>query len=78
MEMETVPSTQVRPRRTSKKPKAPAAPAPETTGGVTYVCRKPIKIGARRFKIGDPIPEASTWTRVESWVRSGYIDVVEA
>jgi hypothetical protein len=44
---------------------------------VTYIARKPIKIGAKKFKIGDVVPEANSWTRVESWVRSGYLDVVE-
>jgi hypothetical protein len=79
MDLETIPSEQVRPRARTRKPKQPveAAAAPGPTDGVTYIARKPIKIGAKKFKIGDVVPEANSWTRVESWVRSGYLDVVE-
>jgi hypothetical protein len=78
MDLETIPSEQVRPRARTRKPKQPVEAAAVVTGGVTYIARKPIKIGAKKFKIGDVVPEASSWTRVESWVRSGYLDVVEA
>jgi hypothetical protein len=34
-------------------------------------------IGDKKIKIGDSVPEARKWPRVEAWVRSGYIDIVE-
>ena len=76
MDLETVPETAVKPRRPrARKPKE--NPTPGATGGVQYIARKPMKIGNKRFKIGDPVPEASRWPRVESWLRAGYIDAVE-
>jgi len=78
MDLETVPVEQVRPRRTRKaKQDKELTQTPGATGGVVYVCRRPLKIGSKKFKIGDAIPEANGWTRVESWVRAGYIDAVE-
>lgn len=77
MELETIPAEQVRPKR-SRKPKPPVeTETPGATGGVIYICRKPLKIGTRKFKPGEKVPEASKWTRVESWVRAGYLDAVE-
>lgn len=67
---------QVKPRRPRAK-KAPENPTPGATGGVQYIARKPMKIGGKKFKIGDPVPEANSWPRVESWLRAGYIDAVE-
>lgn len=66
--MESVPATQVRRR----KPAVVAEPA-----GPRYVARKPMTLGDRRIRIGDLVPEAAKWPRLESWVRSGYIDIVE-
>lgn len=78
MELETIPSQQVRPRRTRKAKQDKAlTESPGATGGVRYIARRPLKIGAKRFKPGDPVPEAEGWTRVESWVRAGYIEQVE-
>jgi hypothetical protein len=62
---EMVDSAQVR-RRTTKKKTGPK-----------YVARKPMQIGSRKIKIGDVVPEAGSWPRVESWIRSGYLDVKE-
>jgi hypothetical protein len=78
MELETIPSEQVRPRRSrkAKQPKELTA-TPGATGGVQYVARKPVKIGDRKYMPGEVVPGAASWTRVESWVRSGYIDPVE-
>ena len=66
---EEVSSDQVRPRQVPKaaKPKGPR-----------YVARKPMQIGDKKIKIGDLVPEAAKWPRVEAWVRAGYIDVVES
>lgn len=75
--METVPAEQVR-KRTPRKPRpARENPTPGATGGVQYIARKPLKIGEKKFKIGDVVPEANGWPRVESWLRAGYIDAVE-
>lgn len=46
--------------------------------GPSYVARKPMQLGGRKIKIGDVVPEAGSWPRVESWIRSGYLDLVEA
>lgn len=65
---EVIPSDQVRPRPIGKKKAA----------GPKFVARKPMQIGDKKIKIGDLVPEAAKWPRVEAWVRSGYIDIVEA
>jgi len=41
-----------------------------------YVAKRPIKIGEEIRQIGDPIPEADEWLRVESWVRNGHLTMV--
>jgi hypothetical protein len=45
--------------------------------GPRYVARKPMQLGGRKIKVGDVVSEAGSWPRVESWVRSGYLDLVE-
>lgn len=83
VDVEVVDATTVRPKRAAKasttSPQKQAAPReePGATGGVQYVARRPLKVGAKKFKPGDVVPEAASWTRVEAWVRSGYIDEVE-
>ena len=64
-EYEVVPEASVRRRR----PRVPAGPR--------YIARKPMTLGERKIRIGDVVPEAAGWPRVESWVRSGYIEIVE-
>lgn len=59
---EVVDSAQVR----RKKPKGPR-----------YVARKSMQVGNRKIKVGDYVPEAGSWPRVESWIRSGYLDIEE-
>jgi hypothetical protein len=83
-EVEVVDASTVRPKRAKKASTAPVQKAepvvrdePGATGGVKYVARRPLKIGAKKFKPGDAVPEAASWTRVEAWVRSGYIEEVE-
>jgi|GEM_PF-2818119 len=62
---EMVDSAQVR-RKAVKKPLGPQ-----------YVARKSMQIGGRKIRIGDVVPEAVSWPRIESWIRAGYLDVVE-
>lgn len=80
-DVEVVDAASVRPKKVSTaKPVAKPESVreePGATGSVRYVARRPLKIGSKKFKPGDPVPEAASWTRVEAWVRSGYIDEVE-
>lgn len=82
-DVEVVDASVVRPRRAKKastaspQPEAAVREEPGATGGLKYVARRPLKIGSKKFKPGDEVPEAASWTRVEAWVRSGYIDEVE-
>lgn len=46
--------------------------------GPVYVARKPMRIGDRKIRIGESVPEAGSWLRVEAWLRSGYLDVKES
>lgn len=46
--------------------------------GYKYVARKTLRLNGRTIKPGTDVPEASSWPRVESWVRTGYIDIKEA
>lgn len=45
--------------------------------GFKYVARKTMRLNGRTIKPGIDVPEASAWPRVESWVRSGYLDIKE-
>lgn len=67
---EVVDSTQVR-RKVVKKPEIVKLAGPK------YVARKSMQIGGRKIRIGDAVPEAISWPRIESWIRAGYLDVVE-
>lgn len=67
---EVVDSTQIR-RKVVKKPATPKLEGPK------YVARKSMQIGGRKIRIGDVVPEAVSWPRIESWIRAGYLDVVE-
>jgi hypothetical protein len=77
--VEVVDTAAMKPRKPrAEKPKqAEPREEPGATGGVRYIARRPLKIGSKKFKPGDPVPEAASWTRVEAWIRSGYIDEVE-
>lgn len=45
--------------------------------GPVYVARKKITVKGKVFRPGDVVPDASSWTRVESWVRAGYVSLEE-
>lgn len=76
-DVEVVDVDAVRPRRKKAQSEPVVREEPGATGGVKYVARRALKVGSRRYKPGDVVPEAASWTRVEAWVRSGYIDEVE-
>jgi hypothetical protein len=47
---------------------------PDVSPAFDYVVgRKPLRVGSETRRPGDPVPEAATWPRLESWVRSGAI-----
>lgn len=58
-----------------KAPRAPRTPRTPRPKGTVYVARKPMRIGERMIKVGDLVPEAGSWPRVESWIRAGFLDV---
>lgn len=41
----------------------------------TYVARKRMQVGDRIVNPGDPVPEAESWRRPQSWVNSGHLAV---
>ena len=55
------------PKKTEQLPAAPVGPV--------YTARRVLTVGDKKYKPGDVVPEANGWTRVETWVRAGYIDV---
>ena len=44
---------------------------------MTYIAKRPLKIGDSVRQIGEPVPEAEEWNRVESWIRFNFIEEVE-
>lgn len=73
-------SQAVAPRRRGRPPGSKNRPKPVVegaAGGVSYVARKPMRIGDREIRVGDVVPEAGSWPRVESWVRAGFLDARE-
>ena len=44
-----------------------------------YIALKPMSLAdGSTVSIGDPVPEAVNWLRVESWVRAGYIREIDS
>lgn len=60
-----------------KRRKPREVKAVPVVAGPSYVARKTLRLNGRLIKPGTVVPEASSWPRVESWVRAGYIDVVK-
>jgi hypothetical protein len=42
-----------------------------------YVAKRPLKVGETTVGIGEPVPDAESWLRRESWERFGYIKWVD-
>jgi hypothetical protein len=55
----------------------PAKRVPKTPQGPRYRALKRIVVGNKVYKPGQLVPEAKTWTRVEAWVRSRHLELVE-
>ena len=44
-----------------------------------YIALKPMSLAdGSTVNIGDPVPEAVNWVRVESWIRAGYIKEMDS
>ena len=49
----------------------------ENSIGTRYVCgAKPMRMGHRVLTVGVEVPGASTWPRVDAWVRSRHIRLI--
>jgi hypothetical protein len=50
---------------------------PDVTSGQSsdpvYVAARKMKRNGETIKVGDVIPDALAWPRLESWVRAGYL-----
>jgi len=42
-----------------------------------WVAKRILHVGSDIRNIGDPVPEAEEWPRVEAWERFGFIEWVE-
>lgn len=44
---------------------------------VTYTANRRLKIGGKWRQVGEPVPEAHGWLRLEEWLHTGYLREVE-
>ena len=70
-------------------PRGGAQSAPEVVAGpkrrrsVTrpvrpyYRALKRLQVGSKRYRKGQIVPEAMGWPRVDAWVRSRHLELVE-
>lgn len=67
------------PKRRGRPPGSKSAAVSQVVSSdvPVYVARKPMRIGDRKIRIGEVVPEAGSWLRVESWLRGGFLDVRE-
>jgi len=56
---------------------APKKRRPRTPQGPQYRALKKITVGEKTFKPGQLVPGAAGWLRVEAWVRSRHLELVE-
>ena len=56
-------------KKSSKKIEKPVGP-------VYIACRK-LTVKGKIYRPGDVVPEANSWTRIETWVRTGYLKLEE-
>jgi hypothetical protein len=57
------------------------APRKQTTTkpqGPVYRALRPLVVADKQYKIGDVVPDAASWPRIESWVRAKRVELVEA
>jgi hypothetical protein len=59
--------------RTGETDSAPAVPSSTEAADAKYVAKKRLVVDKKVYKPGDPVPGAEEWTRVEAWVRNGWI-----
>jgi len=43
-----------------------------------WIAKRNLKVGTDTRAIGDPVPEAESWIRRESWERFGFIEWKDA
>jgi hypothetical protein len=60
---------------------APARRRPKTPDKPFYRALRPLTVEVdgkeKHYKKGQVVPEAKTWPRVEAWVRSRHLELVE-
>jgi hypothetical protein len=54
-------------------PSNPPLPLPQPAPSTRYVAGKPMQRDGVKIKIGDELPDAGSWKRLESWIRTGYV-----
>ena len=65
------------PEAAAPEPEA-AAPEPEEQAGpVKYRALKRMHAGGVVYQVGDLVPPAGEWSRVEGYVRAGWLEIVE-
>lgn len=68
-EIEMVPVETARPRKTRAPKVEPVEVWPK------YFAKKPLTVNDKRYEVGDHVPEANGWLRVEAWERTGWLRV---
>jgi len=48
----------------------------DTTKAKTYKAMKPMVVGSNTYAVGDIVVEAPNWLRLESWIRSRWVEEV--
>jgi hypothetical protein len=45
--------------------------------GPVYRALRPLVVAGKQYKIGDVVPDALKWPRLESWVRARVVELVQ-
>jgi len=48
----------------------------DTTKAKTYKAMKPMTVGSNTYAVGDIVVEAPNWLRLESWIKSRWVEEV--